>query len=132
MFTFNRVVQDVKNEAARRREIAIEIQNELGHTKQQMMSFSLNETAEAIKKAFASYIDEINVVPVAITDVTVTPIVPPEPTQAELDRTEWQSNWTKLKLVEELITAQVLTGNEPQVLALRKKVKDDFKVTYLG
>lgn len=132
MFTFNRVVQDVKNEAVRRREITIEIQNELGHTKQQMMSFSLNETAEVIKKAFASYIDEINVVPVAITDITITPVTPKEPTQAELNQQEWQSNWAKLKLVDELITAQVLTGIEPQVSALRKKVKDDFKVIYLG
>lgn len=131
MYTFNRVVTDVKNESVRRREITIEIKNELGHTKQQMMNFSLNETAEAIKKAFRSYLDEINVVPDVITDLTVAPETPPVQTQAEIDRAEWFVNRNKLKTLMELVRDGVFTGTEKQITNLQTKVKNDFKVTYL-
>lgn len=101
----------------------------------QTFRFSLETTNDEVKKAVKNYQEELNLPYTPIVgDITNAPAdpVPVPPTQAELDRTTWQTNWTKLKLVDELITAQVLTGTEPQVLALRKKVKDDFKVTYLG
>lgn len=44
---------------------------------------------------------------------------------------EWFTNYNKLEQVQKLIDLGVLTGTEPKVVALRDKVKADFKPEYL-
>jgi len=53
-------------------------------------------------------------------------------TQAVIDEREWFKNYTTLQEVQKLIDLEVLTGTEPKVVALRAKVKADFKPAYLN
>jgi len=53
-------------------------------------------------------------------------------TQAVIDEREWFKNYTTLQEVQKLIDLAVLTGTEPKVVALRAKVKADFKPAYLN
>lgn len=55
----------------------------------------------------------------------------PSPTQAELDREAFIANYSKWRRVKAAIDMGVITGNEPQVAALRNKVQADFRPAYL-
>lgn len=65
-------------------------------------------------------------------DVADPVVIPPTPTQAEIDRAAWLGNyqkWTKVKAT--LIDTGILTGNETQLINLKNKVQTDFKPAYL-
>ena len=96
--------------------------------------FRIDETIEVMKAAVKKYLDELNTpVPDITGDITdyVEP-TPTEPTAAELARTAWDDNFAKLEKVKRLIDCGVLTGSETAVVALRDKVKTDFKAEYLS
>jgi len=58
---------------------------------------------------------------------------PPAPTAEDIARIQWFKEYNKwLKIKETLINTGVLTGSEPQAVALLNKVKNDFKVAYLN
>lgn len=57
------------------------------------------------------------------------PVVPP--TQAELDRDVWFAKAARLKNAKTLIDLGVLTGAEPQYIALRDNVKNTLKPEYI-
>lgn len=61
-----------------------------------------------------------------------TPPTIAEPTQAELDKTNWFRDFGRLEKVQELIDLQVLTGNETQVVNLRNRVATNFKAAYIN
>lgn len=132
MFQFNRVVKDEKNEALRRREVTVEFINELSHVKSKLISFTINEDGSVIKKAFGAYLDELNYVPPVIIDINLPPVVDVPPTQAELDRKEWDVDRLHLKTSMELVRDGVFTGTEKQITNLQAKVKAGFKVEYLS
>ena len=68
----------------------------------------------------------------SVVDTSDPVVVPPTPTQAELDRQEWLINYQKwVKVKATLIDTGILTGNETQVTNLKTKVQDDFKASYL-
>jgi hypothetical protein len=99
----------------------------------QAFSFGVETEVETIKKTVKQFLDELNYVPPALTNLEpVTPAEPTPPTKAELGKQEWDANWNKLQMVDKLIASGVLTGAETQIVALRKKVKDDFKPAYLA
>jgi hypothetical protein len=123
---------DSANKELQRRIVTVQFDNGEGHVFVKDFSFSLTSTAEQIKRIVQSYLDEINFVPPVIDDLTPTPDPTPEPpTQAELDRQEWEEDLLKLEKVQKLITLGVLTGNETQVTTLRTKVTTNFKPTYI-
>ncbi len=64
-------------------------------------------------------------------EVDTSPVVP-TPTQAELDQQEWFTDYGKLVDIQKLIDLGVLTGTETKVVALRNKVKTDFKPSYFN
>jgi hypothetical protein len=59
-------------------------------------------------------------------------VVSVPPTVDEIAKTEWFRDYGKLTSVQKLIDLQVLTGSEPQVVALRDKVKTNFKPVYIS
>jgi hypothetical protein len=68
--------------------------------------------------------------PVDVADPT--PVVPVL-TQDEIDQNDWiqdYKRWVKVKTT--LIDTGVLTGNETQVQALRTRVQNNFKATYIN
>lgn len=100
----------------------------------QSFSFSLDTTVEQMKKVVKNYLDELNGagnVVSGLTDLDYTDPTPTEPTAAEIAKNEWYTDWAKLKMVDELIAAGVLTGNETAVTNLRNKVKNNFNASYL-
>lgn len=60
--------------------------------------------------------------------VEPTPVVP---TAEEMARQTWFADYYKLQQVQKLIDLAVLTGSETAVVNLRKKVKNNFQVSYL-
>lgn len=123
---------DRKDEKLRRRIVNVKFTSPEKEFDQEFQ-FTIETEVDVIKKTINQFLEELNFVPPTIDDlIPEADPIPTPPTALEIARTEWESNWGKLQKVDELITAQVLTGSEPQVTALRKKVKDDFKVTYLG
>ena len=131
MFTFDKNLKDIRNEALRRREITVQFVNDKQHTKEITLSFSLTETAEAIKRAFQSYLDELNFVPPPVIDLTLptAPVVTP-PTQAELDRQEWQSDLNRLQRATKMaaLGAPIIAGT--QLTALQTRVRNNWKPEY--
>lgn len=101
-------------------------------------SFSIETELIAMKKIVKDYLDETNfVVPdLADGDIDFTDIpaeeVTPEPTAAELAKTEWCADLEKLKKVQELIDLGVLVGDETPVVNLKNKVKTGFKPAYIA
>jgi hypothetical protein len=61
-----------------------------------------------------------------------TPDEPTPPTQAELDKQEWDADKARLVQLDELVRIGVFTGTETQITNLRTKVRNGFKAEYLG
>jgi hypothetical protein len=59
--------------------------------------------------------------------VDTTPITPPAPNAADI----WLANYHKVVVLAPLISAGVITGNEAFVVALKNKIKADWKPEYL-
>lgn len=131
MFTFDRILKDLRNEALRRREITVQFINDKQHTKEITLSFSLTETTEAIKRAFQSYLDELNFVPPPVTDLTLPtqPVVTP-PTQAELDRQAWQNNLNRLQRATKMAALGAPIITSAQLTALQTSVRTKWKPEY--
>ncbi len=121
------------NKEQQRLIITVRLDNGEGHVYDKDFSFGLTTSLEAKKKAVKSYLDEINLIIPPVDDFNPQPDpVPPDPTQAELDRQAWEADFAKLKKVQELINCGALTGSETAIVTLRNKVKADFKPAYLG
>jgi hypothetical protein len=98
----------------------------------QSFRFAVETELSAIKRTVKSFLDELNFVPPVIDDFVVIEPEPTEPTAAELAKAEWETDWSRLQTVDKLIASGVLTGNETQIVALRNKVKADFRPVYLN
>jgi len=123
---------DSTNQELQRRIVTVQFENEKGHVFVKDFSFRLTDALESIKKTVVSYLDEINIVPPAITDFTLSAEPKPvAPTRAELGRKTWEADRAQLKIVMELVRDGVFTGTEPQITSLQNKVKTNFKSTYL-
>jgi hypothetical protein len=57
---------------------------------------------------------------------------PTPPTQAELDKQEWEKDKARLVQLDELVKIGVFTGTEAPITNLRTKVRNGFKAEYLG
>jgi hypothetical protein len=62
--------------------------------------------------------------------IDVTPAA--APTQAELELSAWQKDYTRWLAVQRAIDTGVLTGAETKVVELKDKVKAGFKPAYLA
>ena len=51
---------------------------------------------------------------------------------SEQARSDWFRNFNRLQSVHRLIELQILTGNEPQVAALRLATQTDFRAAYIA
>ncbi len=56
----------------------------------------------------------------------------PSPSQAELDKRTFFSDYSKWQQVKKLIDHGILIGTEPKVIALKGKVIDEFKYEYFN
>lgn len=56
----------------------------------------------------------------------------PTPTQAELDKNEWQNDFSKLQRLKIAIGLGILNGDEALVTNLRTKIKTNFKPEYIN
>lgn len=60
-------------------------------------------------------------------------VTPPVPTQAEIDRDTWISDYRKwVKVKTTLIDTGIFTGNEAPAVALKNKVTTNFLADYLN
>ena len=57
---------------------------------------------------------------------------PVAPTQAELDKQEWDKDRETLRQAMELVRDGVFPADQASIVALQKKVRDGFKTQYLG
>lgn len=55
-----------------------------------------------------------------------------QPTQAELDKAEWDRDRERLRIVMELVRDGVLSADATQVTALQTKVRNGLKSAYIG
>jgi hypothetical protein len=99
-------------------------------------AFNIN-SADDLKRQVRNEITRLNELAELATTLpdgsyTPTETTPPAPTQAVLDKQEWFPDFTRLERVQELVTLGVLTGTETAVVALRNKVKTNFKPAYIA
>ena len=101
----------------------------------QTFRFAIEESDDVVKRTVKKYLDELNVphTPIAgdITDAPPEP-EPEPPTQAELDKPQWDSDREKLRVLMELVRDGVFSGDEKQITDLKAKVRSGFKVSYLN
>ena len=65
-------------------------------------------------------------------DVSDPVVVPPTPTQAEIDRNEWFKQYAKwIKIKYNLIDTGIVAANAPQLVTLLDNIKTGFKASYL-
>lgn len=91
---------------------------------------------DGLISAVKGWIDSIELMK-SLEDMTLdlaeqTPTAPVAPTQAELDRQAWETDFARLEKVKRLVDCAVFSGTEPDIVALRNKVKTSFKAEYLG
>lgn len=95
-------------------------------------TFRLTEDAEIIKRAIAAALDEINYVPPPLEDLTLpTNDTKPTLTPEEVARAEWLKDWRQLEAAKRLIENGVLSGAEPDLIALRERVIGGYRADYL-
>jgi hypothetical protein len=138
MYTATKLGDSV-NQQLQRRIVTVQFTQDEGleteHIFIKDFSFRLTDTLETIKRSVKSFLDEINTVPPVIDDLTPdAEVPPPTPTQAELDRQEWDLDVAKLKKVQELLDCGVTfsAGQITAIATLRGKIATNFKVEYLG
>jgi regulatory protein YycI of two-component signal transduction system YycFG len=88
-----------------------------------------------LTQAVKGWIDTVESAKAVTTEVDLTtPVVeePTPPTQAELDRQAWEKDKNTLRQLQDLVDMGVFTGTETQIVNLRTRVKNNFKVEYLG
>lgn len=98
-------------------------------------SFSL----DTLKKAINIHIDalqkaenEVLNVQTGIIDTTIIKPAPILPTQVEIDREKWIKGFDVLQNLKPLIDNGILTGSEPKIVALKNRLKTDFKPGYIN
>lgn len=129
-------ISDIKDEIARRRIVTVKFED-VGASREltQSFQFGINTDLSVIKKTVNQYLDELNFVPPAIDDLDPdAEVPPPTPTQAELDKADWDLDVAKIKKAQELINCGVVFS-APQLSALatvRARVATNFKAEYLG
>ncbi len=99
--------------------------------------FRINEDEVRIRQTVKAYKDELNVTPPAIVGaIDDAPAdVPVVPTQAELDKIEWDADVAKLKKAySDMINLGVTlsAGQLTALTTLRNKIATNFKNEYLG
>lgn len=88
-----------------------------------------------LESAIKGWIDNIESAKSVTESIDLTEKTPeptPEKTQAEIEKEAWEKDWAKLNTIQPYITAGVFTGNETPIVNLRNKVRDTFKLEYLG
>lgn len=124
MYTFNRVIKDEKDVSKRRRVVLVEFINDRDETLERDMQFSINETDQAIKRAFKQFLDEINTPTSPITDLTVADEpAPEEPDAREVAFTEWNNDLQRLLAVKSAVALGLELATPTQVTQLTNKVQ---------
>ena len=133
MFTYSKVHLDETHVSKGRRDITIEFIDGT-NLAYQTMSFAIGTDRDTIKTRFKDYLDTILNAPAKedITDLIVVEETPVAPTVAELARTAYDKDRSNLTTIMELVRDGVFTGTEKQITDLQTKVRQGFKVEYLG
>ena len=133
MFTYSKVHLDETHVSKGRRDITIEFVDGK-NLAFETMSFAIGTDRNTIKKRFKNHLDTILNAPEKedITDLVVVEETPVEPTVAELARTAYDKDRGNLTTIMELVRDGVFTGTEKQITDLQAKVRQGFKVEYLG
>lgn len=102
-------------------------------------SFAVPDNASFIevKRTIKRYIERLELADASIASITegtidLATITQENPTQAQIEKSEWFADFRRLEQVQRLITLGALTGNETPVANLRNKVKDNFKPAYIA
>lgn len=96
------------------------------------------QTMEEGKQIIINQLNKLNIStplvegPVDTTVVVPPPVVPPAPTQAELDRQVYSDDLMKLRRAKDLVDLGVILATNAQYLALQTKVKNEFQISYLS
>lgn len=90
-----------------------------------------------LKRQVKARIDQLVSMDIFDTNLTLgsfdsTPTPESIPTQAETDRRQFLTDYTRYISIKHAIDVGVLTGNEVPVQALLQKIKDNFKPVYLN
>jgi len=120
---------DTVDKQSRRRIVTVNFSDGVSEFPKDFM-FAIETSVDLIKGAVKQYLDEINVVVPALTGEIA--VASAWQTPAEIAQGEWIKDYHKLQQVQKLIDLGVLTGNEAPIVALKTKVKSDFKVAYLN
>lgn len=112
----------------------ITISKDGGESFDKNFKLSSSDSVDYLKRTVQNYLDRLETGEsriASIPDGTTMQYIPTEPDPSVTAKGDWYTNWQKLQEVDKLIAAQILTGAEPAVIALRKLVKDNFKPSYL-
>jgi len=96
-------------------------------------SFNVNKYSD-LQPRVAYRLAELNYVDTFTIDGVVDPTIPEvvQPTQAEIDRSQWLRDWEILKRANELIAQGVIVNTLPVYVAHKNKVSTNFKVEYVN
>ena len=134
MFTAQ-LIGDRKDEQLRRRIVNIKFTS-LEKEFDREFQFRIDEALEVIKRTVKSYLNELNLTRPVIDDLEPdAEVPPPSPTQAELDKIEWEADVARLKKIHTDILDLGVTPKQAMVTAieaLRTKIANNVKSEYLG
>lgn len=96
-------------------------------------SFTILDEAE-LKRLVRRKINQLTSTKVAFQDLIINEqidVTDPAPTQAELDRQEFLSDYSKLQRINVAVNLGILTGNETFITNLINKIRTSFKPEYI-
>lgn len=100
-------------------------------------SLSANRDLNSLQKLVKNKILTLNTIKTFVSTLVVGDEISPSPddqppTQEQIEKQEFISDYNLLQRVQRAIDIGLLTGNEAQVVALKTKVQNEFKPTYLN
>lgn len=132
MYTAN-IIGDVVDREASRRILTVEFTDGLS-TFSRDFSFRVLEEPETVKRTIVAALDELNYVPPAISDLEVPAqdIKSTESTNEERTFLDWLADYRLLETAQRLLAMGIITGNEPDIVSLKNRVTNGFRMAYLS
>ena len=129
-----KVKQFTKIPESRSFQVSLEFDNGAGTVFTQNDKFGNLSKLEKYCRAVVAKVDEFDSTSYDVDEVVLDTSLdtdPPEPTQEELDRTQWRKDYTLLQRMNVAIAQNILSDTNPTYISLVQKVKNNFIPSYI-
>jgi len=113
--------------------VRVEYTSALGNTfAETVVGKSIDEIKQQVRTKLSlleSYEATLGTITIGVFDPTDTT---PAPSQTDIDREKWFTDYNKWLHIKALIDSGIITGTEPAVTTFKSQVQSDFKPSYLN